>query len=120
MTTMPDFDPRQAHRFYSAHCYNETWRLLSLPNRSREQQDEMLALAYASSWHWSQREDIQPVNRSIALWLLSRVHAVLGDAPQARAYAEKCLQLSREASLSPFYIGYAHEALARAHRLSGD
>jgi hypothetical protein len=77
----------------------------------------MLHLAIASLWHWTRREDCRPENRSVGYWQVARVYAVLGQADNARRYAERC----REASTGkePFYQGYALEALARAEAIAG-
>jgi tRNA G26 N,N-dimethylase Trm1 len=49
---------------------------------------------------------------------LSRAYALLGRAEDARANAEACLRQSE--GEAPFYIGYAHEALARSAAVAGD
>ena len=76
----------------------------------------MLALAHTSFWHWTQRTDCSPRNLSISYWQLSRVYAILGKGERAGHYGERCLAISRDEE--PFYLGYAHEALARAAAIS--
>jgi hypothetical protein len=78
----------------------------------------MLLLSQASLWHWTQRPDCTPKNLSIAHWQLSRIHALLGDADNALVSAKKSLRYSEGAP--PFFIGYAHEALARSAAAAGD
>lgn len=77
----------------------------------------MLRLAYASLWHWTQRTDCTDSNLSIGYWQLSRIHALLGNADNARKSADLCLE--KTPSDTPFLFGYAHEALARAESLAG-
>lgn len=78
----------------------------------------MRSLCHASLWHWTQRNDCTDRNLSIGYWQLSRVYALLGRAEDATLYGEKSLLHS--VAEAPFYIGYAHEALARAAMVGGD
>jgi tetratricopeptide (TPR) repeat protein len=118
MSTTTDFDESRAHQFFSANCFNRTWELIEEPNRSDVENEQMLLFAHASLWHWTMREDCTERNRSTGYWQLARVYAVLGQAENAMRYGELCLQLCQ--SESAFYLGYAHEAVARAAMLAGD
>ncbi len=118
MPKEPDFDLTAAHRFFAADCFNRAWDLLDLAERTPEQERLLVAAAQASLFHWLQRPDCGEQQLSVAHWQLARIHAVLGNALQARREAERCLQHSRH--LAPFFLGYAYEALARAARLEGD
>lgn len=118
MTEPAPFDAQQAHKVFAAGCFNQTWDLLELSDRSPEEEEQVLLLAHASLWHWTQREDCTPQNRSIGYWQISRVYAVLEQADNARTNAQKCLLASE--TLPPFYRGYAHEAMARSTYLLGD
>jgi hypothetical protein len=46
---------------------------------------------------------------------LSRAYALVGDGGNALAHASKSFEYSE--GLHPFYIAYAHEALARAAKI---
>lgn len=109
----PAFDLDEAHRFFSAYCFNKAWDLLDLPSRSQEEEQEMIRLAIAAYFHWTQRKDHTPTNLSVSLWQISRVYSVLNQNWNARYYGQLCLDLSLAHRLPPFYIGYAFEALAR-------
>ncbi len=115
---MPAFDPVESHRFFSADAFNRTWDLLDLAERTPSQDREILLLAHASLWHWTQREDFGDRQLSVGLWMLARVHAVLGLGDVARHHAAACLAASE--GEPPFYLAYAHEALARAAGVTGD
>jgi hypothetical protein len=106
------FDLAKAHQWFAAGAYNSTWNLLQKERRSPGEDREMILSAMASLYHWMQRDDCTEQNLSIGYWQISRVHAVVGLGPEARRYGELCLAYS--ALLEPFYIGYGHEALARA------
>jgi hypothetical protein len=114
----PSFDVAAAHRYFAANCFNGVWELLDKQDRSEEDNMRMLAMAQASLYHWFERADCTPQKLSIGYWLLSRVHATLGNVAAAKSYGELCLRYSE--SEPPFYLGYAHEALARVANVAGD
>jgi hypothetical protein len=111
---------QSVHRQCSVECFNECWKYIEMPERSDEDIENMVLLAYASLWHWKRREDCQPVNLSTGYWQLSRVHALAGHGEQARLFGERCLDVGEANALDPFYVGYAHEALARAELTRGN
>lgn len=114
MTEQPPNDWSDAHKHFSAYCFNECWSYLGMQKRSSEEAEAMLQAAMASFWHWSQRSDCTATNRSIGAWQISRVYAVLGRGKDARCYAQDSLKYCLDGNVPPFYTGYAHEALARA------
>lgn len=118
MSDSPPFDLARAHRWFSADCFNRVWTLLENSDRTPDECERMVSLAHASLAHWRERSDCTAQKLSIGCWQLSRVHAVLGQAENARHYGRLCLELS--ANEPPFYLGYAHEALMRAERLAGN
>jgi len=120
MTNEPNFDLDAADQYFSAACFNAAWELLDRPSRSAEEDERMIRLALSSHWHWSQREDCEPTNVSIAHWQTSRIYAVLGQAQNARRYAQLCLAVSQVGDVAPLYVGYAYEALARAEMVGGN
>jgi len=115
----PEFDVHAAHRYFSAYCFNAAWDLIDKAERSAEEDEAMLSLSLASTWHWTQREDCTPTNLSVSYWQTSRVYALLRQADNARRYAQLCLQASQGDDVPPFYLGYAYEALARAEAVAG-
>ena len=108
-----------AHKFFAANCFNQTWELLDKKERTTEDERLMLSAAHASLYHWLNRKDCVPENLSVGLWQLSRVHAVLNDSDISERYAKECIEISEAEKLPPFYIGYGYEAAARAAKLQG-
>ena len=92
--------------------FNHTWELLDLDSLTREQEEEMLASAFAQRHNWYQVG--QPRNWAIADWQIARVAVVLGYVDLARRFGERSLELAVEHGLDPFVVGFAHEAIARA------
>jgi hypothetical protein len=113
-------DLAAAHENFSASCFNAVWELLDKADRTERESQRMIELAHASIWHWTQREDCTDTNLSIGYWQASRVYATLGMADEARRYGALCLAASEAEGVPPFYLGYAHEALARAAGVAGD
>ncbi len=111
---------QEAHRTFSADCFNACWDLIDRHDRSEADTETMRRLAYASLWHWTQREDCTSQNMSIGYWQVSRVEALAGNAELARRYGTLSLESAQSGGLEPFYAGYAREAIARACALSGD
>ena len=117
MAKAPEFDLDAAHKYFAAHCFNRAWDLIDKKDRTPEDDRMMVALNQASLFHWSHRPDNDDQRRSVGYWQASRIQALLGNAIEARRYADVCLSYSHE--LEPFYLGYAFEALARATKLAG-
>lgn len=116
--TTPPFDLAQAHRYFAAHCFNLTWELIDKPDRTPADDEMMLHGSIASLWHWKHCEHCTDTNLSVGYWQLARIETLLRHTASALAHAEICLRHSEH--LPPFYLGYAHEALARATLLAGD
>ena len=102
------------HRRLGVEAFNATWELLDGREYTPADVDELLARAYASSYHWMRASDRGPENDARASWLLSRCHVVLGQGDLALHHADRCTTVVVEAGLVDFDLGYAHEARARA------
>jgi DNA-binding transcriptional MerR regulator len=109
-------DPDDERRLAGS-LFNRVWDLLEKTDRDTTDDDAMLHAAHASRHHWGVVGE--PVNWARGEWQVSRVYAVLGRPEPARHHGQRCLDLAEQHELSPFDHGYAHEAIARAHRLAG-
>ena len=118
MTDPIDTDDPVLHRALGVAANNSTWELLdartSQDDFTPEEIDDVLARAYASTYHWARAADRTPANQARGAWLVSRVHAVLGHGALALHHAERCQAIVTEAQLDDFDLGYGHEARARA------
>ena len=116
MADTPNFDIQQAHKYFSAHCFNQAWDYMEKDgNRSTEENMAMLHTAIASLWHWTQRQDVSAQNLSVGNWQVSRVYCLLKQPNNARTYGLQALKYAKE--LPAFYKGYAYETLARAEMI---
>ena len=94
MTETPGFDIPTAHRYFSAHCFNQAWELIEKTGRTPAGDERRccgstgshLALDAAARLHID-----QPVDRLLA----DRPHLCpAGQAENARRYARRCASKS--------------------------
>lgn len=102
----------QWHRTFAPKAFNHTWSLLDLVERTREQEEEMIASTFAQRHHWYAVGT--PRHWAIADWQVSRVFSVLGYAELARRFGERSLAVAKDNNLDAFVVGFGHEAIARA------
>ncbi len=118
MSKAADFDLAAAHRYFAADCFNRAWDLIEKKDRTEEDDRMMVALSYASIFHWTNRPDCDSRKLSVGYWQASRVQALIGNPREAARLGGICRSYSQ--GLPPFFVAYAHEALGRAHKLMGD
>jgi len=111
-------DMNAQHRAMAVKLYNRTWGLLDEPNRTSDQDREMLAAAFASMYHWSIIGDEK--NFAVSDWQVARVLATVGETGLAQQFADQALRRAVDGNLGPFLIGCGHEVLARVAAASGD
>lgn len=104
-------------RALGAWCFNRTWELMDKPDRSAEEDEEMLMTTFASGYHWSRVGT--PVNFGRSEWQIARVYVLLGNAREALHHARRCLEITEGAGLGDFDLAFAYEGMARALALSG-
>lgn len=109
---------RDRQRTLAAELFNYVWTLMETEDRSDRQTELMVAAAYASRFFWE--ETGEPFRLARGEWQISRACAIAGRADAALGHAQICLALCETHQLEPFDVGYAHEALARAHQTAGD
>lgn len=68
MATDKQFDSTPAHEHFSKTCFNSFWDLIDKASRSPREKEEMIHMAHASLYHWSQRNDCTDQNLSIGCW----------------------------------------------------
>ena len=110
----------QTHRRFAVELFNESWRLLDQPERSAQDDDELVHCAHASAYHWLQVGTA--ANRARSEWLCARVYATLGRSASAIRHARRCLSLveANPDEVEDWDLPAAHEALARAHLVAGE
>jgi hypothetical protein len=113
----PDLDAA-TRRALAVGLFNHVWTLLETPDRSTDQDDEIVHAAHASRYHWG--EVGEPSNLAIGEWQCSRVYAVLGRGEPALHHARRCLELLERHGITDWKVASAYEAMARASAVAGD
>jgi DNA-binding transcriptional MerR regulator len=118
-TTSEALDP-ETHRQLGADYFNKTWTLMEKPDRTREDDDEMLHCTHASAYHWLQVGT--PANRSRSEWQCSRVYTILSRVEPALHHARRCLEIveANPSEMEDWDLPTAYEAMARAHMIAGE
>ena len=108
-------------RALAAGLYNRAWELLETPDRTAEQDDELIHTAHASRYHWG--EVGTAVNLARGEWQCARVYATLGRPEAALWHARRCLAILEGPAAGireDWDLAAAYEALARASAVAGD
>lgn len=110
----------EAHMPFAKSIHGRVWKLLEKPDRTRFESEEMLHAAHASLFHWLRAGT--GLNHQRGEWLLSRVHAVLGNGQEALRHAARCvdLTLDHQQLMEDFDIAFAYECVARANAVAGN
>jgi hypothetical protein len=116
MADLEDDRPVSQDRQLGVDLFNGTWRLIE----SREDDELMVHMAHASTYHWAVAPECEPENRARGEWLLARIYALVGRPAPALHHAQSCLDWCERSGLSDWDLAFAYEALARASRLAGD
>jgi hypothetical protein len=100
--------------------FNHVWTLIETPDRTPEQDDEMIHAAHASRHHWAAVGT--GANLARGEWQISRVYVTLGRGEPALYHAGRCLAYCETSpdDRADWDLPYAYEALARAHLTAGN
>lgn len=113
------FTLSQAQLKFAKSTFNSIWGLLEKPDRTPEEDREMLLAAFASLYHWKKAGT--EVHEQRGSWMISRVHLTLGNKEGALEWAHRCQEISEKypGEMEDFDLAYAQESLARAYAFSG-
>jgi hypothetical protein len=105
-------------RTLAAANYNECWRLLELPERSEDDDVELLTSAFASRRLW--REVGGTEQAIVAEWMVSRALSATGHGALAVTFARRAVSASQDPSSADWLVASCVEGLARAQFAAGD
>jgi hypothetical protein len=111
-------EEKDVHRKFAVDCFNGTWDLIELADRTPQDDARMIHMAHASRFHWG--EIGTPLNLARGDWQISRVYAILGQGKNALDYAKSCLHLCIDNDFKDFDLAFAYEAVARAFAILGN
>ncbi len=116
----PEIDPA-TRRALAVGLYNRCWELLEIPERTPEQDVELIHTAHASRYHWGEIADT-PARLWRGEWMCSRVYSVLGRPEPSQWHARRALALVEAggAAVEDWDRPAVYEAMARASFVAGD
>jgi DNA-binding transcriptional MerR regulator len=108
------------HRRLAVDLFNRSWRLLELPDRTAEQDDELIHVVHASCLHWREVGTAAHVSRGENQ--CARAYAAVARPEPALHHAKRCLALVRAEpdAHEDWDLASAFEVLARAQLAAGD
>jgi len=114
----PVGDEGELHRYFGRTLFNGTWTLMEKEDRTPDEDALMVHQAHASLWHWLKGG--KPENGARGEWQVSRVYCVLRRPEPAIYHARRVLEICQRHGIGDWDLGFAYEALARAHAVAGD
>jgi hypothetical protein len=115
----PEID-QATRRALAVGLYNHCWELLEIPDRTPEQDAELIHAAHASRYHWGEISDT-PARLWRGEWMCARVYSVLGRGEPALWHARRAVTLVEAGGDAEEWDRPAvYEAMARASFVAGD
>ena len=108
----------QHHKEEAVKCFNATWDLIDKPDRTAEDNVNMIHMAHASRYHWGQIGTAVEFTRGE--WQISRVYALLQMGESALFHAKEALRLCLDNHIGDFDLAFAYEAMARTYSVLGN
>ncbi|MDQ1497720.1 MAG: hypothetical protein QOI86_1060 [Actinomycetota bacterium] len=113
-----DEEAARWHRRFAVDLFNRSWDLLEQPDRSSDEDAEMLAAAFGSAWHWQQVGTAE--NRALGDHQIGKVASHVGQPALALRYARRALEAMEIGHFGDWQIAAAYEGMARACAAAGD
>ena len=119
MVEKTQFTLDEAHLHFAKFLNGETWNLLDKENRTVEDNELMLAAAFASYYHWLYAG--KEVHRQRGEYMIARAYLALGNLQEALSHATRCLELTDQfkEQMEDFDVAFAYEIVARANAAMG-
>jgi hypothetical protein len=109
---------RRWHRRFAVELFNRSWDLLEMPERSSDDDAEMLAAAFGSAWHWQQVGTAE--NLALGDHQIAKVASHVGQPALALHYARRALEAIEIGHFGDSQVAAAYEGMARACAAVGD
>jgi hypothetical protein len=105
-------------KHFASQANNRAWTLAEMPNRSPEEDEEMLQAAHAAMYFW--KIVGQPPNHAHAAQLLAHVYALLKLPGPAAQYLRKSLPHFMQRDCAPWELAFAHVMAANVASAKGN
>lgn len=107
------------HRALGTAYFNAAWELIDQPNRTTEQDRDMLGLAFTARQHWTEAGGTAE-NLAVADWQVAHAASQAGFADLALAFARTAVAIAESNDVPTWLKASTHEGLARAHAAAGE
>jgi tetratricopeptide (TPR) repeat protein len=104
------------HRSQAVSTHQETWELLNRATRTRDEDADLVACAFASAYHWARATGRTVANAARGDYLIAKALLAVGRPEAALDWADRCLLTCRDHGLDGFDLAYALEIRARSLR----
>jgi hypothetical protein len=98
--------------------FNETWNYLDNPDRTEEDDIQMLHMAHTSAYLWQSCGEAK--NFARGEWQVSRVYSTLKMGELALLHGRRSLEICLDNGLEGVDLVFGYEAVARAYTILGD
>lgn len=106
------------HKKIAIDCFNGTWDLIDLKDRTEADLLKMIHMAHASRYHWG--EIGTPLEWSRGEWQISRVYALAKMGESALYHGNHALKYCLDNAIDDFDLAFAYETIARAYSVLKD
>jgi len=108
----------ERHRQIATKTFSRCWDLLERRDRTRDDDAELLATAFASRYHWTHAGEEE--QRIVGDWMISRAAADVGEAHLALTYAQRAYDAAQDTEVKDWLLASVAEGLTRAYAANGD
>ncbi len=117
----PDFDVDTMHRWFGVECNNAIFPLLEKVNRTREETEEMIALAYAATVHWKKFSGHTIANSVRGENMIATALTYAGRKEGSLHHAKRNYDMvvANRKDVKDFDVTYAYMVMARSLALNG-
>jgi hypothetical protein len=111
-------DEHEAHQYFAIQAFNGAWELIEKPDRTPDEDAEMLQRAFASRWHWGFVGG--PEQTATGDWQISHCASLLGLGVLAQLYAQRAYDTCEREAWGDWQRASILEGMARASAAAGD
>ncbi len=118
----PDFNLDAANRWFGVEYNNGIFPLLIKPDRTDEETEQMIQMAFASTLHWANYSGCKYANKVRGINMIATALAFAGRKESALFYARKNFDMvvNNLSEVADFDISFMYMQLARSLALNGD
>jgi len=106
------------HRTFATAAFNRSWDLIDQPDRTSDDDAELLRTVFASRFHWEPIGNDE--NKAVGDWLIAHAASHLQLPQIALTYANAALERTVAAGRTDWLLASCHEGVARAHAVAGN